>query len=434
MTKAINFDSPEQKTNEIQRRSFSGGSGSKISITVDDCKKLCKNTNNLEYLSGYENRIRPYTITDETVDRYGDIVRAKGGVFTNFKKNPVLQFAHDYSMPPIGNAVKVWYDKDQKNVQAWALFFDDRIDSSGRSDLIFRFVSANAMRACSIGFMPLEYNVPQSKEERDKIGLGSGGVEFIKWDLMEFSPCPVPANPAALQDCVKSAYRSEQLMNTLRSGKFSSKDVSILKEYPLFDQEILDAFVKEIGSTIIVNNYEFTEDEYIKSVTESIEKDPDSEAYIKPYKNEHSCRLRKPDEFTEFKRTQRESEGRKYSVIWGKEEDSDKWVEQAYRYNVKTWNEKDAKKHCTEHNGILFEPAVVEEKHVSKISDFNFNVNLDSECITEMHGFLAQCKEVENTVHKLILTLREAAAAGNEVKEQKISLYDLGKEILFNNK
>jgi len=240
-----------KKTTEKQYRAFAGGTNDEEPMSPEECAKLCKATNNLEYLSGYENRIKVYTITDESCDRYGDIVRAKGCKPDNYKKNPVIQFAHNYEELPIGNTIKLVIDKAKKVVRATALFFDDRVDSSGRSDLIYRFIQANGMRACSIGFMPLEYNMPKTDEERAAMGLGKYGVEFTSWDLMEFSPVPVPANPNALRDDYREGFK-KSLSTTLRSGKFSAHDVEILKRYPLFDETILDAFVKEIGGTSIV--------------------------------------------------------------------------------------------------------------------------------------------------------------------------------------
>ena len=43
----------------------------------------------------------------EEKDRMGDIIEAKGWLLNNFKKNPVLQFAHNYTIPPIGIAKNI---------------------------------------------------------------------------------------------------------------------------------------------------------------------------------------------------------------------------------------------------------------------------------------------------------------------------------------
>lgn len=78
-----------------------------------------------------------------------------------------------------------------------------------------------------------------------------------------------------------------------------------------------------------------------------------------PYKNEHACRLREPSEFIEgtFRRGEREHEGKRYSVIYGKLKKTGKMAEQAFRYPKKVWGVDEARRHCRSHGGILFEPA-----------------------------------------------------------------------------
>jgi hypothetical protein len=68
--------------------------------------------------------------------------------------------------------------------------------------------------------------------------------------LLEFSPVPVPANPAALTDSFTKSFYGN-LPSVLRSGAFTSKDVDVLRKYPLFEESVLDQFIKEIGSTIV---------------------------------------------------------------------------------------------------------------------------------------------------------------------------------------
>jgi len=73
---------------------------------------------------------------------------------------------------------------------------------------------------------------------------------------------------------------------------------------------------------------------------------------VKPYPNEHSCRIEEPDKFEEFRRAKRKSEdGKEYSVIYGKLKGEDKWAVQAFRYDKEEWGEKEAKKHCEKHGG-----------------------------------------------------------------------------------
>jgi len=88
------------------------------------------------------------------------------------------------------------------------------------------------------------------------------------------------------------------------------------------------------------------------------------EAGLKPYPNEHACRLRNPDDFQDdsFRRTSREHDGKKYSVIMGRLKDEDTLIEQAYRYPKDIWTADVAKEHCDDHDGT-FEAA--SEKTVS---------------------------------------------------------------------
>jgi HK97 family phage prohead protease len=82
----------------------------------------------------------------------------------------------------------------------------------------------------------------------------------------------------------------------------------------------------------------------------------------KPYPAEHACRLKEPSEFQpdSFRRTSRESDGKRYDVIMGKLKGESSMTEQAYRYPRDVWSEAQAKAHCSDHEGITFEPAASE--------------------------------------------------------------------------
>jgi len=83
-----------------------------------------------------------------------------------------------------------------------------------------------------------------------------------------------------------------------------------------------------------------------------------------PYPNEHSCRIRNPDDFQKdsFRRI---IQG-KLAIIIGRLKGKTTTTAQAYRYPTKDWAEKDAKEHCEEHGGT-FHPA---SKEGSKTQNF----------------------------------------------------------------
>lgn len=77
------------------------------------------------------------------------------------------------------------------------------------------------------------------------------------------------------------------------------------------------------------------------------------------YPNEHGCRLCDPDDFEHdsFRSMDRDHKGKRYRVIMAKRLGENRMAEQSYRYPKDEWTENEARKHCEDHGGILFEPA-----------------------------------------------------------------------------
>jgi len=262
------------KHHKRQDRAYAAES-SRVTMSPDECKALCEAIG-LEYLAGYEARVLEYTITNETPDRYGDIVRAVGVDCANYLKNPVVLFAHDYPNLPVGNTIKLWCDQGKKEVKAWALFFDDRVDATGRADTVFKFASNGAMKGCSIGFNPIEAYRPKNSTERAQMGLGEYGVEYRKCELLEFSPCSVPANPDALRKSM------------------DERAIKVIGEHKDEFSKYLDQIDK------LIEEAKTTEQE-----VSPISGEPE-DTVLRPYPNEHAARLISPDKFDEFRRTNNE--------------------------------------------------------------------------------------------------------------------------------
>jgi HK97 family phage prohead protease len=126
--------------------------------------------------------------SDETVDRYGDIIRAEGWQLQDFKRNPVVLFAHD-STQPVGTAPRVW--REGKQLRALI-----KLAAQGTSeliDLVRSLIAQKVLRAVSVGFRPtVEPNRIRDAEDRVT------GFEFIGQELLELSIVAVGANPEAL--------------------------------------------------------------------------------------------------------------------------------------------------------------------------------------------------------------------------------------------
>lgn len=131
-----------------------------------------------------------FVASDETPDRYGDVILASGWNLTNYKKNPIVLFGHD-ACNPVGIASKVWVDSVAK-----ALMIRIKMAAQGTSpfiDTLRSLLDQKIIRAVSVGFMPTEDPVVM----RDKDG-NFKGFEYGGQELLENSLVSVPANPAAL--------------------------------------------------------------------------------------------------------------------------------------------------------------------------------------------------------------------------------------------
>ena len=111
--------------------------------------------------------------------------RGRAGGLANrdeFLRNPVVLWAHQRTMPPIGTCI-------------------DLADHAGRiiavtkfatgvplAEDVFRLYEQGMLRGWSIGFVP-------SARVCDAQADGRRGLLVESWDLLEYSAVPVPENP-----------------------------------------------------------------------------------------------------------------------------------------------------------------------------------------------------------------------------------------------
>jgi len=247
---------------------------------------------------------------------------------TEVKGDTLLAIASDETVDRAGDKIKV-ADWDFKN------FLKNPVLQAGHDyNPQFTIGVAKDIRVegKKVLFTPVFHDITQLAREISKMYkekfLTAWSVGFIPakedgdtHELLEVSAVAVPANPNAV---------------TMVKG--------LEKEAKEYDDNV----VKEI------------EDWTKKSDKEDMDVDE------KPFENFHACRLRNPDSFQEesFKTLTRTSTQfkKKYNVIVGKLKGEDTTIDQSFKYNKESWKESQAKKHCSEHDGKLFEPAIKEEK------------------------------------------------------------------------
>jgi len=136
------------------------------------------------FKAGHQDKNDPFTfvLSDESVDRMGDVIKASGWELTSFKSNPIALFGHSHDKP-IGR----W---ENVRVVGKRLLGTLKLAKPGTSefiDTVRSLVEQGIIKAVSVGFQPLEANPRKG-----------GGYDYIKSTLHEVSLVAVPANQNAL--------------------------------------------------------------------------------------------------------------------------------------------------------------------------------------------------------------------------------------------
>jgi uncharacterized protein len=144
-----------------------------------------------------------WTLSTNDLDRYGERIDPQGWDFTQYLKNPIVEWAYNFMIPAIGKIEGLAVDGD--GLHGLVYFNDKAYDPFGWG--IGQRVKAGVIRAGSVGFKPIEIEIPSKEDSKDGTSL-----IFRKQELLEFSICNVPANPFAL------ANSKEQISNNKEEG------------------------------------------------------------------------------------------------------------------------------------------------------------------------------------------------------------------------
>lgn len=306
-------------------------------------EKVKKQINDTEIKSiDEETRTIWHKISVEEEDLMGDIVRIDGIDTSNFKKKPGVIYGHQYGgvdpVPVIGE--NVGFKKEGKALYAGTKFLPTEGLSQKLKDLVNDLWTLNKKKLMgwSIGFKPTE-----AGPIKDKDGKETGGYEYKKSLLLEYSNVIIPANQGAVNDAIEQGVVSKNLKASLNDDVINNEP----------DEES-EGEIGEVIETVSVDGGTKEKSVFLLE-TEPVE-------ISRLPKNEHSCRLGDPEKYESSRQEKRKHDGKEYSIIYGKLKDEDTWEEQAFRYPVKDWKEAEARKHCQDHDGIKFEPAEKEKQ------------------------------------------------------------------------
>lgn len=135
-----------------------------------------------------------YVASEESQDRMGDVIVVSGWDFKDFKANAVALWAHDDKILPIGRVDGI----KRSGAQLFETIHYAEAEINPFADALYKLDLSGAPAAVSVGFLPVEVKVPESPEERQKMGLGPWGVRYVKQAQLELSRVNIPAHQNAL--------------------------------------------------------------------------------------------------------------------------------------------------------------------------------------------------------------------------------------------
>jgi len=297
------------------------------------------------------------------VDRENEVLLPKGMDYAAYMKNPVVLWAHDYHSEPIARTL--WMKKGRKEIKAKIKFAETE-----QAEQVYQLFKGGFMNAFSVGFIPIETHEPTETEIKDKPEWGDVRKIYDKWELLEFSPVPVPANPEALAVAVKAKELnlSDELIEQL------DIDDSVI----IYADTATDVKQK-YECECIKCGHKLTSDKHCKDLKcpkcggqmRRVERpgpgqeDVDEDAVLRPYPNEHACRL-KPPNYDSYARKScaQKHDGKCIDVIYGIK--AGKSEIQALRFGKKIWTAGAAKSVCKERGGT-FEAAKIQVRARPKL-------------------------------------------------------------------
>lgn len=182
------------------------------------------------------NKTATFKISDNQVDRMGEIVDQESWDFKEYMDNPMFLWGHNPDEPEnvLGRCIKLWTSDDGS--ETYGTFQFDT-DINPKAELVFNQVKRGSLRTVSVGFI-------SNDEERQ------GDIPVLKNNkLLETSVVPIPANPRAVALDYKAGVISKKDAQWLLSSMRKSAD--FIEEQ--LKQDAVDGKEKEVSDQLNKN-------------------------------------------------------------------------------------------------------------------------------------------------------------------------------------
>ncbi len=198
-------------------------------------------------------------ITEETPDRMGDVVLARGMDDSHFQLNPIVTLNHCYYQPPVGRSLwrRRLREGSRHGVKA-KTHYPPRPASWPASDwlpdLAFELVRAGLLCGKSIGFFPLQVRLPTAEEIARRPEMKQVRHVIERWLLAEYACCYLPAQPHAVVEAVSRSLPPAvaAVLQESKESQGQDKQLQVAKEkiipFTSLD-ELAKALVRQLQET-----------------------------------------------------------------------------------------------------------------------------------------------------------------------------------------
>jgi Phage head maturation protease len=189
--------------------------------------------------------------SDESLDRYNEIISASGWKLDNYLRNPVFQNAHQYGdiLFTLGRAVAT----EVRTVAGRKALFqriEFACDINPMAKIAYGLYKGKFLNAVSVGFVPLRWEDGSEEKGYQR--------KYLEQELLEVSAVGIPANPNALALGLKSGAiqksdlhdLSDLIHLTLDQSTCSPSVALLAKEGPTRPSSSLLQMAKQLHSLL----------------------------------------------------------------------------------------------------------------------------------------------------------------------------------------
>lgn len=134
--------------------------------------------------------------SDETLDRYQEIITVAGWKLDNYRKNPIVQNAHSYCS--LSDTIGKSLITEIRSFSSSNPYLFQRIlfavEENPMAKVAYGLYKGGFLNAVSVGFVPLRWE----DSPPDKSSSRSIRRRYLEQELLEVSAVSIPANPNAL--------------------------------------------------------------------------------------------------------------------------------------------------------------------------------------------------------------------------------------------